>query len=166
MLKEFVLCIALALFIHPFYLLAGDRNGRNMIQVLHAYERTVTPGTPGAPQTSYQFIIVWKGVDAPRNFMWRGKNDLVACKVQRAHTNTMAKKGEPSPEYMTSFIAPGSRIGKDDTLLLTPLGGRGPGHGPLPAARSKSAIYFNTDQKRWFFCQVKKIEKKQPVMMP
>lgn len=166
MFRKIVLCIVLALLAYGERVAAGDKNGAGRMLMLRATEQSITPGTPGAVQSKYHFLVVWKSAEPPVNFMWRGKNDLVACKVQRAHRNIMVKHGEPAPEYMTSFIASGSRIGRDDTLLVTPLGGRGNMHGPLPSARRKNALYFSTAANKWYYCTVKKIDKKQAVMMP
>jgi hypothetical protein len=154
----------ISLFANGIY--AGDKNGKHMVHVLHAYEQSTNSGTPGAIQKGYQFLVVWKGSETPLYFMWRGERDLVACKVQRAHKNTISKPGEPAPEYMTSFIAAGSRIVKYDTLLITPLAGRGGFHGVLPGAKTRKALYFSTGEKKWFFAPIKNIEKKQPQMMP
>ena len=117
MFRKIALCIVLALLAHASRVAAGDKNGAGRMLVLRATEQSISAGTPGAVQSKYQFVVVWKSADPPVNFMWRGKNELVACKVQRAHRNTMVNPGTPSPEYMTSFIAPGSKITKDDTLL-------------------------------------------------
>ena len=166
MFRKIALCIVLALLAHASRVAAGDKNGAGRMLVLRATEQSISAGTPGAVQSKYQFVVVWKSADPPVNFMWRGKNELVACKVQRAHRNTMVNPGTPSHEYMTSFIAPGSKITKDDTLLITPLAGRGAMHGPLPSARRKNALYFSTSPNKWYYCPVKKIDKKQAVMMP
>ena len=166
MFRKIALCIVLALVAHAGRVAAGDKNGAGRMLVLRATEQRISSGTPGAVQSKYQFVVVWKSADPPGNFMWRGKSDLVACKVQRAHRNSMGRPGAPAPEYMTSFIAPGSRIIKDDTLLITPLAGRGTMHGPLPSARRKNALYFTTGSNKWHYCPVKKIDEKQTVMMP
>lgn len=166
MLSKTVLCIIVAFCVAAGSVSAVDKNGKNLVQVLHAYERSTTPGTPGATQKNYQFVVVWKGKESPRQFMWRGESELVACKVQRAHLNTSAKHGEPAPEYMTSFIAAASSIVKYDTLMITPLAGRGGSHGVLPSAKARKALYFSTGEKNWFYSPVKNFEKKQPIIMP
>jgi len=166
MFSKVVLCVLAGLCMIAENVSAGDKNGKNLVQVLHAYERSTTPGTPGSTQKSYQFVVVWKGSETPRQFMWRGESDLVACKVQRAHLNTSAKKGEPAPEYMSSFIAAGSRIAKYDTLLITPLAGRGGFRGVLPNAKTRQALYFSTGEKNWYYSPIRNFEKKQPIMMP
>lgn len=160
------LCVFAAFCLVGVKVSAADKNGKSLIQVLHAYEQSTTPGTPGATEKGYQFVVVWKGSESPRQFMWRGASDLVLCKVQRAHRNTVVKPGEPSAEYMGSFIAAASSIVKYDTLLITPLAGRGAFRGVLPSAKVRRALYFSTGEKNWFYSSIKNFEKKQPIMMP
>lgn len=148
---------------------AAVQTGTSYAKLIECSEQTTLPGRPEMePTTTKRIILVWKSLNKPETFFWRGEDGWTECvisKVSKNKTNTKPKYQFGENWYTTTNISP-DKIKKGDTIELIPMYG---GKTPIPEAvtpQMTNRIFFTTKSKNWLYIPVKSCIKRPDIAMP
>ena len=124
------------------------------LQLLQA--KNVTVERDGQMKNELQFLIVWKNIDIPAMFYWRGVTSWVPCNMAKMH-RTGSKK---NPVYTFEDLVYPDVIHRGDTLRITTVSG---GKHRVPAEiypNEQNMLCFKSGGSNWIEYPVGKVERK------
>lgn len=137
--------------------------------LLQATKQRTNPGREETtPTDEYRFVIVWRSLNEPSAFFWRGEQSWQACNINRVtNFKPLVVKDNGMPQDMNyEYIDVTSTYQKGDTLELYPdTEGKHPMPSEIPTDKN-NIIYYKEVNGKWQALPVEKITKLPTIAMP